>query len=242
MSGNSDNNELLRLRTRIAKRFRHTCASGALLQDGDRVLIALSGGKDSLALVEFLGRQAQIYVPRIQVCAVHVRVENRAYISDTSYLERFCGQAGVPFQVRDTAISGEETKDPCFLCSWYRRKALFEAARELDCNKIAFGHHRDDVLETLLLNLVYEGRFGTVPPALPLDKMPVTLIRPFWNVDEADLARYALLAGYEKQKQLCPFEHHSRRHDMTALLQQLQTLNPDVRSSLLHALTRHQSD
>ena len=240
MPDNNDNKDLLRLRTRITKRFRRTCASGALLQDGDRILIALSGGKDSLALVEFLGRQAQIYVPRIQLCAVHVRVENRAYVSDTAYLERFCAQAGVPFRLWETAISGEETKDPCFLCSWYRRKALFEAARELDCNKIAFGHHRDDVLETLLLNLVYEGRLDTIPPALPLDKMPLTLIRPFWAVDEADIARYALLAGYERQKQLCPFEHHSRRHDMTALLRQLQTLNPEVRSSLLHALTRKQ--
>jgi len=242
MTGDNDNKELLRLRARITRLFRRTCATNALLQDGDRVLIALSGGKDSLALVEFLGRQAQIYVPRIQVCAVHVRVENRTYISDTAYLERFCAQACVPFHVRDTAITGEETKDPCFLCSWYRRKALLEAARELDCNKIAFGHHSDDVLETLLLNLVYEGRLDTVRPALPLDKMPLTLIRPFWAVDEADLARYAALSGYEKQKRLCPFEHHSRRHDMTALLKQLQQLNPEVRSSLLHALTRHQPD
>jgi tRNA(Ile)-lysidine synthase TilS/MesJ len=208
------------------------------LADGDHVLVGLSGGKDSLALVELLGRQARIYVPRIRVTAVHVRVEGRNYRSDLSYLQSFCREAGVPLLVRDTAIRGEERKDPCFLCSWYRRKALFEVARELGCNKIAFGHHRDDVLETLLLNLVYEGRFSTIEPSLPLDKMPIALIRPLWCTDEDDLCRYALLAGYRRQEVLCPFERHSRRHDMTALLRQLQMLNPEVRSSLLHALTR----
>jgi len=226
---------------RLTKRFHKACADYRLIEDGDHVLIGLSGGKDSLALVELLGRRAQIYKPHFRVTALHVRVKERDYHSDLSYLERFCEEAKVPLIVRDVEIGERlETKgegNPCFLCSWYRRKTLFNVAQELGCNKIAFGHHRDDVLQTLLMNLLYQGTFATMPPMLQLDKMPIRLIRPLYLIDEADIERYAEMRGYEKQARLCPFEHVSAREKAKDLLQQLQTMNPEAKDSLFGALT-----
>lgn len=234
--------ELSKLQNRLTKRFHKACADFGLIEQGDHILIGLSGGKDSLALVELLGRRAQIFVPRFSVTAVHVRVRERAYLTDISYLQSFCDAYKVPLLVRDTEI-GEETgeKDPCFLCSWYRRKALFDTARELGCNKIAFGHHKDDIVETLLMNLIFQGNFSTIYPKLQMDKMPLQLIRPLCLIEESELRRYAELRGYAPQKQTCPFEKASSRTDIKGLIHDLERLNPEVRDSLWGAITRRHS-
>ena len=152
----AEEKELNRLQKRLTTRFNKACAEYGLIEDGDKILIGLSGGKDSLALVEMLGRRQKIYVPRFSVVAVHVVVENIGYQSDTEYLEHFCKEQGVKFVLRKTSYedTGRQQKNHCFLCSWYRRKALFDAARETGCNKIALGHHKDDIVETMLMNLV----------------------------------------------------------------------------------------
>ena len=230
--------ELIRLRTRLTKRFHKACADYGLIVDGDHVLVGLSGGKDSLALVELLGRRAQIHVPRFKVTAVHVRVKQRDYHSDVSYLEEFCARARVPFIVRDTEIreaKGKE-KDPCFLCSWYRRKVLFEVAQDLGCNKIALGHHKDDLVETLVLNLVFQGSVATIPPLLQMEKMPIQMIRPLCLIEEKDLIRYAELSDYQKQTKLCPLEKASSRADVKELIKHLEALNPNVRDSIWGAM------
>ena len=238
--------ELAKLQARLTKRFHKACADYGLIADGDHILIGLSGGKDSLALVELLGRRAQIYKPHFRVTALHVRVKERNYQSDLSYLESFCAEAKVPMIVRDVEIGApkdhKDPKDlkatnPCFLCSWYRRKTLFNVAQELGCNKIAFGHHRDDVLETMLMNLLFQGTFATMPPILPLDKMPLAIIRPLCLIDEADLIRFAQLRDYQKQTQLCPFEHVSSRAQVKGLLAQMKQLNPEASDSMFAALT-----
>ena len=241
--------ELERLRARLTRKFHKACADYSLLADGDRVLIGLSGGKDSLALVELLGRRAQIYKPRFEVMALHVRVKERDYRTDVSYLEAFCKEAGVELVVRDVSIDeplkGERLKvkgerlreNPCFLCSWYRRKALFNVAQELGCNKIAFGHHRDDVLETLLMNMIYQGAFATMPPMLQLEKMPLQIIRPLCLIDEADLVKYAAMKGYEKQEKLCPFEHVSARDSVKGLLAEIKALNPEAPDNIYAAMS-----
>lgn len=232
-------------RERLTKRFHKACADYRLIADGDHILIGLSGGKDSLLLTELLGRRARIYVPKFKVTALHVRVKERDYHTDLSYLERFCEEAGVPLLVRDVEIGpnpdpsqkGREIANPCFLCSWYRRKTLFNVAQEIGCNKIAFGHHRDDVAETLLMNLIFQGAFATMPPMLQLDKMPLQIIRPLCLTDEADIIRYAEMRGYEKQAKLCPFEHVSSREKVKQLLADIKTLNPEAIDSLYGAMT-----
>ena len=225
----------------LTRRFHKACADYSLIEDGDHILIGLSGGKDSLLLTELLGRRAKIYKPRFQVTALHVRVKERDYQTDLSYLESFCQEAGVPLLVRDTEI-GETPKSPCFLCSWYRRKTLFNVAQELGCNKIAFGHHRDDVIETLLMNLIYQGTFATMPPILQLDKMPIRIIRPLCLIDEADIKAYAQQQGYQKQNKLCPFEHVSSREKVKGLLAQIKALNPEAVDSMYGALTNIKKD
>lgn len=244
--------ELEKLRARLTKRFHKACADYGLIADGDHILIGLSGGKDSLALVEMLGRRAQIFKPRFSVTALHVRVKERAYRTDLSYLESFCAEARVPLLVRDVEI-GESPKstisnhqsaieNPCFLCAWYRRKTLFNVAQELDCNKIAFGHHKNDIVQTLLMNLVFAGSFATMPPLLQLDKMPLQIIRPLCLIEEKDLVRYAELRAYQKQTKLCPFEHVSARTKVKDLLSQMELLNPYALDTLYNSMTNIKAD
>ena len=237
--------ELRRLQSRLTKRFHKACADYGLIADGDHVLVGLSGVKDSLALVELLGKRAQIFVPRFRVTALHVRVRERAYLSDMSALEKFCQAFGVSLLVKDTEITEKPArgeKDPCFLCAWYRRKVLFETAQELGCNKIALGHHKDDIVETLLMNLVFQGAFATMPPCLPMEKMPIQIIRPLCLIEEKDLVRYAELQAYPKQTRLCPFEKESSRAEVKQLLTTLERLNPNVRDSLWGAMQNIKPD
>jgi len=249
--------------TKIVHKFHKACAEYGLIADGDHVLIGLSGGKDSLILTELLGRRAQIYKPRFSVTALHVRVKERDYQTDLGYLEHFCAEVKVPLLVRDVEIgskptptpslkggestpslqgrSGEAT-NPCFLCSWYRRKALFNVAQELGCNKIALGHHRDDLVETLLMNLIYQGTFATMPPMLQMDKMPLQIIRPLCLIDEEELIAYAEQQGYRKQQKLCPFEHVSSREKVKGLLAQIKALSPEAMDSIYAAMTNVKFD
>lgn len=240
-----------KLRNKLTKRFHKACAEYGLIEDGDHILIGLSGGKDSLLLTELLGRRARIYKPHFNVSALHVRVKERDYTSDLTYLEEFCKEAGIPLMVRDTMINdemsataslndemmkGKRETNPCFLCSWYRRKELFNVAQELGCNKIAFGHHRDDLLETMLMNLIYQGAFATMPPKLQLEKMPLQIIRPLCLIDEADIKEYAAMREYKKQVSLCPFEHVSSREKVKGLLAQIKALNPEAADTMFGAL------
>ena len=119
---------------------------------------------------------------------------------------------------------------------------MFNVAQEIGCNKIAFGHHRDDILETLLMNLIYQGAFATMPPMLQMDKMPIQIIRPLCLIDEADLIAYAEEKGYQKQTKLCPFEHVSSREKVKGLLAQIKALNPEAPDSMYGALTNIKAD
>ena len=230
--------EIEQLEKRIRERFVKAFTTYHLLEDDDHVLVALSGGKDSLCLLEMLGKRAKIDHPRFRVEAIHVRMENIAYETSTAYLEQFCSDLDVPLHIVTTRFEPSDKKPPCFLCSWYRRKEIFNMAQELECNKIALGHHQDDLLHTCLMNQFYQGRFDTMPALLRMRKMPLSIIRPLCMVEEADIQRYAELRGYEKQIKLCPYETDSHRDDMRALFEQIQQQNPEARHSLWNALVR----
>lgn len=245
--------EYIRLYSRITKRFHKACADYGLIANGDHILVGLSGGKDSLALVELLGKRAKVYVPKFKVSAVYVQIKERAYQSNLSYLQEFCESVDVPFIVKQTEISTPQNllednrlihkqKDSCFLCSWYRRKTLFETAQELGCNKIALGHHKNDIVETFLMNLIFQGNIGTITPLLNLDKMPIQMIRPLCLIEEKDLIRFAELSEYHKQTKLCPFEKKSNRTNVKKILNQLQILNPNVLNSIFGAMENIKTD
>lgn len=218
-----------------------------LISDGDKVLIGLSGGKDSLALVKLLGQRARISRPQFSVVALHVRMKEISYETDTTYLETFCRESGVEFVCETVSIGSEESakedsarkrkqKTPCFLCSWNRRKTLFQKAQELGCNKIALGHHRDDIIHTTMLNLFFQGQFSTMPAKLKMRKMPITIIRPLCLMDESDIAAYAKNNEFQKQVKLCPHEHESNRTTMADLFRKIEEINPEARYNVMHAL------
>jgi len=157
---------------RVEQRFNKGMVKYRLIEDGDKILVGLSGGKDSLALLELLAKRSRILKPRFTVMAVHIGMTNIPYQSDLEYLKNYAEGLGVPFVYFETSfdLSTDTRKSPCFLCSWNRRKALFTVAKEHGCTKIALGHHMDDILETLLMNITFQGAFGTMPPRLVMKK------------------------------------------------------------------------
>lgn len=229
---------------RIMRRFHKGVVQYGLIKEGDKILIGLSGGKDSLALIELLGKRSQIYKPRFSVVAVHVVMKNIPYQSDLDYLREHANHFSVPLVVCETSFdpTTDTRKSPCFLCSWNRRKTLFAIAKEQGCNKIALGHHMDDILETLLMNLTYQGSFSTMPPKLVMRKFDMTIIRPMCLVHEADLIELAQLRGYRKQVKNCPYESQSSRSEMKGILRQLEVLNPEARYSIWGSMTNVQPE
>ena len=245
MEKHKDDIESRRLWHRLNERFVKAMATYHLIEDDDRILVGLSGGKDSLLLLELLAKRAKIEHPRFNVEALHVRMENIQYETDTSYLQQFCDELDVRLHVRTTrfeigspanARDARRQKQPCFLCSWMRRKEMFYLAQELGCNKIALGHHQDDILHTALMNLTFQGRFGSMPARLKMRKMPLTIIRPLCLCQEDDIRLYAEQQQYEKQIKQCPFEHDSNRTTAQELFGRMQQLNPEVRYSIWNAL------
>ena len=230
---------------KINERFIKAFVAFQLLQDDDHVLVGLSGGKDSMLLTELLAHRSRICHPRFQVEAVHVRMEDIPYATDTDHLRHFCDGLDIPLHIVTTTSSigtsdshDQHPKPPCFLCSWQRRKQLFNLAQELGCNKLALGHHQDDLLHTALMNLLYQGRFGTMPARLRMKKMPLQIVRPLCMVPEKLIAQYAQLRHYEQQKQRCPYEHETNRTRARHLFEEAEKQNPEVRFSLWSALTR----
>ncbi len=233
-----------RLTYTVERRFNKGLVRYRLLDDGDKVLIGLSGGKDSLALLEFMARRSRIFKPRFSVVAAHVAMSHIGYESDIAYLQSYAESWGVPFVCRRVSfdLSTDTRKSPCFLCSWNRRKALFTIAKEQGCNKIALGHHMDDILETLLMNMTFQGAFSTMPPRLVMRKFDMTIIRPLCLVHESDLEALAVRRGYRKQVKNCPYEKASHRSDMKSLLQALERMNPEARYSLWRSMDNVQED
>lgn len=225
---------MIKAEQKVLKRFNKGCVDYHLLEDGDRILIALSGGKDSLELVRLLAQRAHIYKPHIEVEAAHIIMDNIPYETDRTYLQNFCEENGIRLHILHSSF--DESTDPrktrCFLCAWNRRKTLFEFAVNNGFNKIALGHHMDDILITLLMNITFVGSHSTMQPRLSLKHYPLTIIRPLCLVHESDIKQVAQALLFNKQKTLCPYEEATRRADMQAIFQQLEQLNPEARYSL----------
>lgn len=228
------------LQRRLMRLLNKALRDFSLLSTGDNLLVALSGGKDSLCLTELLALRSRIRQPRFSVAAVHVRMENVQYETDTQYLQAFCQRLNVPLHILTTRFETDTKagRSPCYLCSWTRRKAIFRLALEQGYNKIALGHHQDDLLLTLLMNQVFEGSFDTMPALLQFRKMPLTLIRPLCRIPEELIATWSQLNHYEKQVKICPFEHESNRTRIQSIWKSMQQLNPEARYSLWHALEK----
>ena len=235
---------MMNLEEKLWKTFNKALGQFQLIDEDDRILVGLSGGKDSLCLLEFLARRSKVHVPHFTVEALHVRMENIHYETDTTYLQSFCDRLDVPLHIITTSFdsslftlnSSLKQKPACFLCSWQRRKQLFNLAQELGCTKIALGHHQDDIIHTALMNLTFQSHFSTMPAKLRMRKMPLTIIRPLCLCQEADIRAYAEQQGYEKQLKQCPYEKATNRTTASELFAHIQQLNPEARYCIWRAL------
>lgn len=225
---------------KIRKKFHEGCANYSLLEDGDRVLVAISGGKDSLMLTRLLAERARLYKPRFTVEAAHVVMDNIPYETERTYLQRFCDELGVKLHILHSSFdeSTDRRKTKCFLCAWNRRKTLFQFATEQGFNKVALGHHQDDFITTWLMNVTFEGSVDTMRPAMPMRHYPLTVIRPLCLVHEEWIEEVAAAEGFERQKTPCPYETATRRTDINAVFHHFQQLNPEARFSLWRAIQK----
>ena len=213
---------------KICRKVGTTIRDHSLISEGDHILVGLSGGKDSMILLESLAERRKALPFDFSITAAHVEAAGIGYRINKRKLSAFCERLGIPLHY--LTIEPDFNKDPskatCFVCSWHRRKKLFDLTRELDCNKLAFGHHRKDAIETLLLNMIYHGSISSLPYKLRMFDGRVWLIRPLMDVDETLLEAYAGLQEMVQVEKSCPHENRSRRKTIDALISQIESLHP----------------
>lgn len=194
-----------------------------MIDEGDRIAIGVSGGKDSLALIVGLKALQRFYPKHFELEAITV---NLGYDGmDFSPVAELCKEIGVNYTVVDTDI-GEiifqhrKEKNPCSLCAKMRKGALNDMVEKLNCNKIALGHNRDDVVETFFMSLFYEGRINCFSPVTFLDRMKITSIRPLIYVPEADVKGFAAKQNLPVVKNLCPVDGHTTREETKNMIKE----------------------
>src|SRR5215468_5662030 len=230
-----------RLEHRLQSEVGATCRRYQLLAPGDRILVAMSGGKDSYTLFHLLTRIAPRLPFRVELVAVHLDQVQPGY--DGSGLRAYLEASGQPFEIlREDTYSVvtsrlPETATYCSLCSRLRRGILYTAAERLGANKIALGHHRDDSLETFLLNLFYSGKLQAMPASYRTDDGRFEVIRPLIECAEVEIAAFAAERAFPIIPcNLCGSQDGLKRDAMTALLAQLEASHPHVRSVMATAL------
>lgn len=210
-----------------------------MIEDGDKVCIGVSGGKDSLLLMKALKLYQNFSQNRFDVCAVMLDLSIKNV--DTSGVEEFAEKIGMDFEVIHTDIGQvvfelREERSPCALCAKLRRGALNNAAADRGCNKVALGHNRDDVLETFFMSLMYEGRLATFAPVTYMSKRDVTIIRPLIYLPE----KHSLAVAKQQQLPIlppnCDVAGKTKREESKQLLRHLSTLVPDIEEKMLHAI------
>lgn len=238
----SDDKERSRLERELSRSMGRCVGDFDLIDDGDRVMVCLSGGKDSYTMLQLLERLRRRAPVRFELLAVHLDQGHPGY--DGSPLTDWLEAGGYAYRIlrEDTyAIVTDkldEASTYCSLCSRLRRGILYNAAEELGCTKIALGHHREDALETLLLNLMYTGSLKSMPPKLVSDDGRNVVIRPLLYCDEPTIARYSALARFPILPcDLCGSQDGLKRQQVKALLGQLEAMAPKAKQSMLAALT-----
>ena len=230
-----------RLERQLWSEVRDTCRTYALLEPNDHVMVAVSGGKDSYTLLHVLKQLLRAHYPSVRLTAVHLDQQQPGY--DGAPLRRFLEASGVAFEIlsEDTysvvveQLGHQQTY--CSLCSRLRRGILYTAAERLGCNKLALGHHRDDGLETFLMNLFYSGKLQAMPAGYTTDDGKLQVIRPLIGCAEATIREFAeLLAFPILPCNLCGSQTGLKRDRMTALLDELSRESPHLRAVMHHAL------
>lgn len=213
--------------------------SHQMIEDGSHIMVAVSGGKDSLALMWLLNERIRRIPIEYKVTAVHVDPGFGANSSDD--LVSFALDHGFDFRVIKSDIgprahSPENRENPCFFCSRLRRKLLFELADQIGCKKIAFAHHKDDLIETFFLNVFYGASISTMLPVQELFGGKLTIIRPLYLIDEGLLRRYAESMGWPEIDVGCPTAGSTKREEIKSMLKGLYRSNRKIKGNIFHAL------
>ncbi len=210
-----------------------------MIQEGDRIAVGISGGKDSLAMLHALCGLRRFYPKKFSLHAVTVDLgfDNL----DLSRIEQMCRELDVPYtivrtQIADIIFHQRKETNPCALCAKMRKGALNDAIKAAGCNKVAYAHHQDDVVETMLMSLIFEGRFHTFAPVTWLDRMELTVIRPMLYLKEADIIGFIHKNDIPVVKSPCPADGHTKREYTKQLLRQLNLENPGVKERMFTAI------
>ena len=216
-----------------------------LIENGDRIMIGVSGGKDSLLLLHALGLYRRFSHKDFSLLAVTVSMGLEPF--DLSPVRELCDQLDIDFMVRETEIGKiifeyRQEKNPCALCSKMRRAVLANTCVEQGFNKLALGHHREDAIQTLLMSLFYEGRFHTFHPKTVMSRTGITVIRPLIYLPESHVKHMAKVLDLPVVTSPCPANGVTRRAEMKELLRKLRLLYPDANERFLHALQQDHYD
>lgn len=210
-----------------------------MIKSGDHIAVGVSGGKDSLLLLKALSLYRLFSGKDFSLHAFMLTMGFTPF--DTSSVEAFCQDINVPLTIKPTDIGTivftvRNEKNPCALCAKMRRGALNKLAKEYGCSKLALGHHRDDVLETLLMSLLYEGRIHTFHPVTYLSRMDITVIRPMVYLSEKHIIHMAKTLPLPIIKNPCPANGHTARQEAKELLQTLSVKHKNCKALMLSAL------
>ena len=217
-----------------------------MISEGDRLLIGVSGGADSYALLDLLD-SPMIFVPKFSFIAVNVDMGFDPDFVAYREMETYFQKKGYEYVMEKTDIgvlshSDFNRKNPCFLCSRLRRKRIFEIAADKGCNKIAFAHHRDDIIETLLINLFYGREISTMMPNQSIFGGKLHIIRPLAYIREELVKKYSRERLFPTVKNACPSSENSKRNYIKKLLNQLEIENPDIRHNIFTAMSHVKPD
>lgn len=210
-----------------------------MIQEGDHIAVGISGGKDSLTLLYALHGLKRFYPNKFELSAITVDLGYEEF--DLNPVHELCQELGVPYKVVKTDIAHilfEERKEsnPCSLCAKMRKGALNDAVKEMGCNKVAYAHHKDDIIETMLLSLIFEGRFHSFSPKTYLDRMDLTVIRPIMFVDEADVIGFKNKYNLPVVKSKCPVDGYTKRQYAKELVRQLNTEHAGAKNRMFTAI------
>lgn len=210
-----------------------------LIEEGDHIAVGISGGKDSLTLLYALHGLKRFYPKKFALSAITVDLGFENF--DLTPIQDLCQTLDIPYRIVTTDIyeilfQKRKESNPCSLCAKMRKGALNQAIKEMGCHKIAYAHHKDDIIETMLLSLIFEGRFYSFSPKTYLDRSDLTVIRPLMFVDEKDVIGFKNKYELPVVKSTCPVDGYTKRQYAKELLRQLNYENPGVRERLFHAI------
>lgn len=223
---------------KILGKIRKICEENNLICENDKIAVGVSGGKDSLILLSALKKYQSFSPVKFDLIAISIDLSNGKM--DYSPVEKFCKELDVPFYKEQTNVFEvvfdiRKEKNPCSLCANLRRGHLNSYAKELGCNKVALGHHADDLIETFIMSLFFEGRLYAMQPKSYLSRTDIEVIRPLLYVEEQEIER--LSKDVPVIKNVCPVNHHTQREEAKDLLKTFEKKYPGSKEKILNSIT-----